>query len=53
MKINCPPGRIYMLELKNVSVTAGGDGDEVEIINNVSLLLENKKIYVVTGPNGS
>jgi len=42
-----------MLELKDVSVTAGGGGDEVEIINNVSLRLENKKIYVVTGPNGS
>ena len=44
-----------MLELKNVCVAAGGDGDtegEIEIINNVSLNLEKKKIYVVTGPNG-
>jgi len=42
-----------MLELKNVSVAAGsGDGDAVEIINNVNLSLEDKKIYVVTGPNG-
>jgi len=42
-----------MLELKNVSVAAGGvDGVEVEIINNVNLSLEDKRIYVVTGPNG-
>ena len=41
-----------MLELKNVSVSAGGEDDEVEIIYNVNLTLENKKIYVVTGPNG-
>ena len=39
-----------MLELKNVSVSA--KDDDIEIINNVSLKLENKKIYVVTGPNG-
>jgi len=42
-----------MLELKNVSVAAGGgDESEVEVISNVSLALEEKKIYVVTGPNG-
>jgi len=41
-----------MLELKNVSVSAGGEDGEVEIIYNVSLTLEDKKIYVVTGPNG-
>jgi len=42
-----------MLELRNVSVSAGGDNEgEVEIIYNVSLTLEEKKIYVVTGPNG-
>ena len=42
-----------MLELKNVSVSAGGDNEgEVEIIYNVSLTLQEKKIYVVTGPNG-
>ena len=42
-----------MLELKNVCVFAGGGGgDDVEIINDVSLTLEEKKIYVVTGPNG-
>jgi len=42
-----------MLELKNVSVSAGGQAEgEVEIIYNVSLTLQKKKIYVVTGPNG-
>jgi Fe-S cluster assembly ATP-binding protein len=40
-----------MLELKNVCVSAGDD-DRIEIINKVSLTLEKKKIYVVTGPNG-
>ena len=40
-----------MLELKNVCVSAG-DNDKFEIINNVSLTLDKKKIYVVTGPNG-
>ena len=42
-----------MLQLLNVSVAAGGDtGDGVEIISDISLSLEEKKIYVVTGPNG-
>ena len=41
-----------MLELKNICVSAGGEDGEVEIINNVSLTLGDKKIYVVTGPNG-
>jgi len=39
-----------MLELKNVSVSAADEA--LEIINNVNLTLEEKKIYVVTGPNG-
>ena len=39
-----------MLELKNVSVS--GLNDDIEIVNNVNLTLEEKKIYVVTGPNG-
>ena len=47
-----------MLELRNVFVAAGGGaaspngGSAVEIINDVSLTLEKKKIYVITGPNG-
>jgi len=39
-----------MLELKNVSVSA--KDEDIEIVNNVNLKLEEKKIYVVTGPNG-
>ena len=39
-----------MLELKNVSVS--GREDDIEIVNNVNLTLLEKKIYVVTGPNG-
>ena len=38
-----------MLELTNVSVSA--KDERFEIINNVNLKLEDKKIYVVTGPN--
>ena len=39
-----------MLELINVSVSA--KDEDIEIVNNVNLKLDNKKIYVVTGPNG-
>ena len=42
-----------MLELRNVCVaTNDSGGGEIEIINDVSLNLGEKKIYVVTGPNG-
>ena len=40
-----------MLELRNVCV-APTDGSGGEIINNISLTLDEKKIYVMTGPNG-
>jgi len=43
-------GKQDMLELKNISVSARDE--DLEIINNVDLTLEKKKIYVVTGPNG-
>jgi len=39
-----------MLELRNISVSA--KDEDIEIINNVNLTLSEKKIYVVTGPNG-
>ena len=42
-----------MLKLENVSVTLKDAAGEVSIVNDVSLTLENKKIYVMTGPNGS
>ena len=40
-----------MLELRNISVAAN-DGDGGEIVSNIDLTLEAKKIYVMTGPNG-
>jgi len=39
-----------MLELVNVSVS--GINDDIEIVNDVNIALKEKKIYVVTGPNG-
>ena len=39
-----------MLQLKNVSVSA--KDNSIEIVNNVNLTLDEKKIYVITGPNG-
>jgi len=41
-----------MLELINVSVTLEGDKGKVQVLKEISLTLENKKIYVITGPNG-
>ncbi len=44
-----------MLEMINVDVTLDGDsGDngQVQVLKNINLTLENKKIYVMTGPNG-
>jgi len=41
-----------MLELRNICVAAGSGEEETEIINDISLVLEDKRIYVVTGPNG-
>jgi len=45
-----------MLELQNVSVSAvdrvNADDESIEIVNGVNLTLEDKKIYVITGPNG-
>lgn len=41
-----------MLELINVGLTLEGDNGKVEILKEISLSLEKKKIYVMTGPNG-
>ncbi len=41
-----------MLRLDRVSVTAEDGGVAVPILKDVSLTLEDKKIYVMTGPNG-
>lgn len=41
-----------MLEIKNLGVTLEGDNGKVQVIQDINLTLENKKIYVITGPNG-
>lgn len=41
-----------MLELQNVSLSLDGGNGQVQILKDISLTMEPKKIYVVTGPNG-
>lgn len=41
-----------MLELKNISFTADNDGEEKEIIKDISLTIDDDKFTVITGPNG-
>ncbi|MGI6349688.1 MAG: ATP-binding cassette domain-containing protein [Eubacteriaceae bacterium] len=41
-----------MLELINVDVSLNGDHGKIDILKNINLKLDNKKIYVMTGPNG-
>ena len=41
-----------MLDLQNVSLELNGDEGKREVLRNINLKLENKKIYVMTGPNG-
>ena len=41
-----------MLKMNGVSVTAFDDSGSKQILNNVTMTLDNKKIYVMTGPNG-
>jgi Fe-S cluster assembly ATP-binding protein len=41
-----------MLKLDGVGVTAEGENGSVRILRDISLTLQNKKIYVMTGPNG-
>ena len=41
-----------MLELINLSFEVNDDGSNKEILNNVSLTLEDGKFLVITGPNG-
>ena len=41
-----------MLELKNVSFQVDSEGAEKEIVRNVSLTVPDRKLIVVTGPNG-
>jgi Fe-S cluster assembly ATP-binding protein len=41
-----------MLELVNLSFKVNDDGNKKEILNDVSLTLEDGKFLVITGPNG-
>ncbi len=41
-----------MLELINLSFRVDDEGEKKEILNNVSLTLEDGKFLVITGPNG-
>ena len=41
-----------MLELKNISFSVEADGQDKEIIRDVSLTIPDNKFVVVTGPNG-
>lgn len=41
-----------MLELKNVSWSVNDENGQADIINDISLTLDEHKLYVVTGPNG-
>lgn len=41
-----------MFELKNISFAAENDGEEKQIINDISLTIDDDKFTVITGPNG-
>ena len=41
-----------MLEVKNLGLTLKDDEGEIQVLKDVNFTLENKKIYVMTGPNG-
>lgn len=41
-----------MLEIANINVNSTEEEEKVQILKNINLLLEKKKIYVITGPNG-
>lgn len=41
-----------MIELKDIGLTLESDGRQVQVLKNIDLKLEAKKIYVMTGPNG-
>ncbi|MBQ7599598.1 MAG: ATP-binding cassette domain-containing protein [Clostridia bacterium] len=41
-----------MLELKNISFEVSADSENREILKNVSLRIDDRKLVVITGPNG-
>ncbi|MBQ9634496.1 MAG: ATP-binding cassette domain-containing protein [Schwartzia sp.] len=42
-----------MLELKNISFSVEEEGKRIDILNDVSLTVDDRKFIVITGPNGS
>ena len=42
-----------ILELKNVYVTLDSEKGKIDVLQDITIALEKKKIYVMTGPNGS
>lgn len=42
-----------MLELKNITFAVNSDGTEKEILHSLNLVVEDRKLLVITGPNGS
>lgn len=41
-----------MLEIKNISLDVGDNKNHIEILKNVNFAFDEKKLYVITGPNG-
>ncbi|MGE5371696.1 MAG: ABC transporter ATP-binding protein [Solirubrobacterales bacterium] len=41
-----------MLQLQNVSLNIGENGDQKEILKDINLTFEKGKLYAITGPNG-
>src|SRR5574344_473406 len=41
-----------MLELQSISYTVHEDGNELGILNDISLTIDDHKLVVFTGPNG-
>jgi len=45
-------GGQIMLEIKNVSLNVGNEKNHADILKGVNFTFDEKKIYVITGPNG-
>ncbi|HZK57177.1 MAG TPA: ATP-binding cassette domain-containing protein [Clostridia bacterium] len=41
-----------MLEIRDVSLSLGDEGNHTEILKDINFTFDNKKLYVITGPNG-
>ena len=50
--INTLEVKRVMLELKNISFGVENEGENKEILRDISLTIPNDKLIVVTGPNG-